>query len=187
VLFSAAVVLLRRVVPFDRMWLFTVPIFLIWAAAGLVFIFDHTLGAWLKRWPTARVTLQIGLLVLLCAPMIVTGAAYHHKRDATQAYARNLVLELQDELTHTDVVVTTFPDDAPIRYYIEFYDVGSEGIFSYQGGEFQRAIVLVNEPRGQTIESVLEKQGFPLEWLDMQSVETIGQHKHVTIYAVEHR
>lgn len=187
VLFSAAVVLLRRVVPFDRMWLFAVPIFLIWAAAGLVFIFDHTLDAWLKRWPTARVTLQIGLLVLLCAPMIVTGAAYHHKRDATQAYARNLVLELQDELTHTDVVVTTFPDDAPIRYYIEFYDVGSEGIFSYQSGEFQRAIVLVNEPRGQTIESVLEKQGFPLEWLDMQSAETIGQHKHVTIYAVEHR
>jgi hypothetical protein len=187
VLFSAAVVLLRRVVPFDRMWLFAVPIFLIWAAAGLVFIFDHTLGAWLKRWPTARVALQIGLLVLLCAPLIVTGAAYHHKRDATQAYAQEIVHELQGELTPEDVVVTTFPDDAPIRYYFDLYDVGSGDVFSYQTGEFQRAIVLVNEPRGQTIESVLKKQNFPSELVELDTVEEIGQHKHVTICAVEHR
>ncbi len=187
VLFSAAVVLLRRVVPFDRMWLFAVPIFLIWAGAGLVFIFDHTLGAWLKRWPTARVALQIGLLVLFCAPMIVTGTAYHHKRDATQAYARNLVLDLQDELAPTDVVVTTFPDDAPIRYYIELYDVGGGDVFSYQEDDFQRAIVLVNEPRGQTIESVLKKQNFPSVLVELDTAEEIGQHKHLTIYGVEHR
>lgn len=187
VLFSASVVLIRRVAPFDRMWLFAVPVFLIWTAAGLVFIFDRTFGAWLKPWPAAKVALQIPLLVLVSAPMISSGAAYHHKRDAAQAYAREIVHDLQGELTPDDVVVTTFPDDAPIRYYVDLYDMGSGDVFSYQNGDFQRAIVLVNQPRGQTVVSVLEKQDFPLALIDMQTTEKIGEHQHLTIYAVDHR
>lgn len=187
VFFSGAVVVIQRVAPFDRMWLFAVPIFLIWAAAGLVYIYENTIGKIMLRWPTALVITKLGFMLLLSLPLMWTGATYHHKRDAAQAYAQEITLYLRDILTPDDVVVITFPDDAPIRYYFDFYNLDDGDFFSYQASDFQRVVVLVNEPRGQTIESVLEKQDFPVESVNVQAAERVGQHSHITIYALARR
>jgi hypothetical protein len=185
VLACGTLMLLFRIVPFDRVWLFAIPVFLIWASAGLNLIFDHTIGSLLQRWPVVLVISKVSLFLLLCLPLAWGGHQYHQKRAASEAYAQEIALFLDEYLAPGDVVVMAFPIDAPIRYYLDLYQTNSGSLYAYQSGEFAEAVVIVNEGSGQTPESVLVNQNFPLELLDISSARQIYQLRGISLYAME--
>jgi len=185
ILFSGAVILIQRVAPFDRMWLFAVPILLLWSAAGLNYLFRKLIGLRWTPWTGLVASLKMSLLVTICASLIYAGSAYHHKRSEAEAVGEEVALFLADHIAPGEVVVTTFPDDAQIRYYLGLYATDPGDLFSYDGDKFQTAIVILSPGLGQSIQDVLEKQNFPPGLLNLETAELIYQYKHLDLYAVD--
>ena len=184
ILFSAAVVLLRKVAPFDRMWLFAAPIFLIWAAAGLWFLLDGLLGKVTAKFKSFHVIFTTCLLVLACFILAFFGNTYQFKIMNRNAKYEQAALFLRDYISPTDVVVTTFPDDAPLRYYYQLYQPFPDDVFSYRVN-YRRILVIANPASGQTVDSVLQQQNFPLELSEIPSANLLVEYDGLGIFELE--
>lgn len=185
-IFSASFVLLRRVAPFDRMWLYILPVFLIWASAGLVGLYNFVMR-WInpdRFWLSAVV--KFGLLILIVAPMYRGGVTMYTKQISNGSSAENVTILLETILIPGDIVVTTFPNDALIRYYFDLYTLNDGETFSDRDGNFKSAFVVVDEAAGQTIQMVLEKEKISLESVDLSSVIVIGEAYPLKVYQLDH-
>lgn len=186
IVFSAGFISLRRVAPFDRMWLFFVPVFLIWAAAGLVGFYNFTLKRLIadRRWITAGS--KFALLLIIIVPLFLGGQTLFSKQIANGSPAKNVTQDLESVLNADDIVVVTFPVDAPVRYYFDLYHLNDGDRFSDRGGSFQNVFVIIDEGR-QTFEDVLQKERFPLEFLDLSSAELIAESAPLQVYQIDHK
>jgi len=184
-LFSAALVILRRNAPFDRMWLFLMPIFLIWASAGLVWIFRQTIERRIP--PVVASSLKVVLLLLFCTPQILGGAAEFQRSSEYNIYAENVALFLGDKLKSDDQVAVTFPLDAPIIYYMRLHGFDDGDTFATAQESPQMLYLLVNENADQTVDWLLEKKGIKTEALDMASQNLQGEIFPVSIYQIEYK
>lgn len=186
IVFSGSFVLLRRVAPFDRMWLFFVPVFLIWAAAGLAgfysFIFQQLLED--RHWISAG--LKGGLAVMLVVPLFLGGNSLFSKQISNGSPARNITLDLVNILEPDDVVITTFPVDALVRYYFGLYTLDDGDRFSDRDGNFHKAYVIIDDER-QTLEDVFQKEQFPVEYLDLSSAALIAESSSLLVYQIDHK
>ena len=184
ILFSSAIILLRRVAPFDRMWLFAAPIFLIWAAAGLWYLLDGSLRRVTEKFKSLHWILQACLLVLTCFILAFFGNAYQFKIMNRNAKYEQAAIFLRDYISPTDVVVTTFPDDAPLRYYYRLYQQFSDDVFLYRD-DFRRVLVIANPGGGQTVDSVLQQQNFPLKLSEIPSANLLVEYDGLGIFELE--
>jgi hypothetical protein len=184
ILFSSAVVLIRRVAPFDRMWLFAVPIFLIWAAAGLWYVFEVSFGRMTKKFRFLNLTSKAGMLVLCCFILAFFGNAYQFKIMDRNAKYEEIALFLQGYVSPADVVVTTFPDDAPLRYYYQLYQQHPDDVFSFRDDP-ERILVIANPGSGQTIDSVLRQQKYPLELSGLKPALQLFESDGLCVFELE--
>jgi hypothetical protein len=184
ILSSSAVVLIRRVAPFDRMWLFAVPIFLIWAAVGLWYVFDVSFGRMTKKFRFLNLTSRAGMLVLCCFVLVFFGNAYQFKIMNRNAKYEEIALFLQGYVSPDDVVVTTFPDDAPLRYYYQLHQQHPDDVFSFRD-DSERILVVANPESGQTVDSVLRQQKYPLELSDLKPAFQIFESDGLGVFELE--
>ncbi len=186
ILFSAGFIFVRRVAPFDRMWLFVVPVFLIWAAAGIVGFYNFTLRRLVadRRWIAAGT--KFGLLVIILTPIFLGGQKIFSKQISNGSPARNVTVDLENILETGDVVVTTFPVDALVRYYFDLYQLNDGDRFSDRGGSFRNVFVVIDESK-QTFEGVLQKEKFPLEFLDLTSATLVSESSPLQVYQIDHK
>ncbi len=178
---SFVLVVIQRVAPFDRMWLFLLPVLLIWSAAGLEFAFRQLVAGLppgSSRW--VRIV-QFSLVAAVCWMLVSSGAAYHFKRARAEDFGRVVGHFLANNLTPGECVAVTFPDDAPIQYYTWLENPALVEAFKYDEGA-QRVLVLVAPDSGQSVEAVLEKQKFPLEAFDVENAQPIYSYGHLTVY-----
>ncbi|HLF90005.1 MAG TPA: glycosyltransferase family 39 protein [Anaerolineales bacterium] len=181
VLTLSGIIWAQRVAPPDRVFLFTLPILLLWAAVGLAWVLQGTIGrisASTALWKLTRVA----LLVFFSIMPLIPGLAWQEKISKRQLYAPEMTLQLREVLVPGDVVIVAFPDDAPIRYYFDLYNVLEDQAFQYDQFPIQSATVIVNEVVGQTLESVLKAGNFPSDWLDIASAQRLTEYRHVSAY-----
>lgn len=178
--FSAALVLIRRQAPFDRMWLFMLPVFLIWASAGLVWLFRQIFEG---RIPAGAAASLKGVLILLfIGALTLGGAAAFQRASQYTIYAEEVALFLGEYLSPNDRIITIFPIDAPIIYYVRLHGLDDGDTFSQENPE--RLYVLVNERTGESPENVLAKKNIPADGLMFMLLDSISP---VSIYQVEYQ
>ncbi len=184
VLFSAAVVLLRRLAPFDRMWLFLVPVFLIWAAAGVAWLWRMLEASAGRKLPTfGGVKLLFLLVITLWLARGVPGALTRFSAHA--AYAEDVALFLGEHLDPGDQVVVTFPYDAPVIYYARLYGLDEGETFSPLSGRAGRLYLLLNERAGQTVVQVLTQRKIPPEAVAMSTLTLVGVVPPLHVYRLD--
>jgi hypothetical protein len=139
---SVAVALAQRVVPYDRVWLFAMPLYAACIAEGLSRSVDWLPGV-AGRWG-AR--LRPVLAVLLCmglAGLVARGETLGPTSWRTPLHGDDMARRLKPILRPDDGVVTLTPCDSPVKYEFLRHQVPVEFLYDYRIARARRLFVLV--------------------------------------------
>jgi len=173
-LWIVPLVLAQRIVPFDRVWLFALPLYLIVASAGCCL-------AILSAFPRAHArhaVLLLSIVASLLLGLIVQrrGSVYlaNEGRGIEQ-----VALYLKQTLKPGDSVVAVVPSDTLLLYYLQKYKIPSSYLNAPSHG---RVLVLVNEHEGDTVAKVLD--GAHLSSLASEPSTLAAHYDSASIYEI---
>jgi hypothetical protein len=108
-----ALVLVQRVAPFERVWLFLLPLYLALASLGIV-----GLGALAGRWGNLVTWLACLFAFMLALAVLRSGSLLRSTETGTFTDAEAVALSLRGRLAAGDAVITTLPTSLPeLQYY----------------------------------------------------------------------
>ena len=186
----AVLLVLQRVSPLPRIWIFLEAFYLMFAAAGLVWLVSLALHAISGRAFMERVlSLAIALAFIAAFTGMLIARAQNpvfQDRDLLpEAYAAEyLAAHLQPE----DTIVATGPVDIQTAYYLSLHRIPFDRFYKRDHPvEIQNALVMLREnSKHKTPESVVEF--FKLDkTLDLSAAELVFEYASVQIYSVPAR
>jgi uncharacterized membrane protein len=180
ILWIGTVLVIQRVAPWPRIWLFLLPLIVIWISAGILGLIELIL----TRIPHGDYLMigVIGVLVFLplLASFLSSYTQYSQKLHA-RSEIEKVALYLSDYLQPEDVVVVTSPDTIVLKYYLRRYGISQEATELTKDKPFDHAIVVVNKAYGQDIAYVLDRRSF-LDDVNLNSMKEIYSSKRFSIY-----
>jgi len=179
-LWIAAALLVQRVAPWPRIWLFLLPFFIIWITAGIFGLFNLLIAKLPKSELLKHLIWGILIVILLFAGLVRT-----YPQCSEKIFSKGEVEQvadfLQDYLQDGDVVVVTSPDTVVLKYYLMRINIDKEFTELTKGKEVARSIVVVNQAIGHTLEYVLDRRSF-LDDVQIASAEEIYQSRRFLLY-----
>jgi 4-amino-4-deoxy-L-arabinose transferase-like glycosyltransferase len=167
-LWVGPLVFVQRVIPFERVWLFALPLYFIGAAAGLAIALEPVFARLHLRHAMAPVAVVLALFVGVRVER--SGSVY-----VSSVYLTNesrgmpaLAAWLKAQVKPGDSIVAVPPSDGPLRYYLQNEGVPPSYFASHVGAPNRaspgphRIFVVVNEASGDTLERVCETAGQPM-------------------------
>jgi uncharacterized membrane protein len=170
--------ILQRVVPFERVWLFLLPLYLAMASAGIT--------CWmtppgLKEGKYASYA-PVALAAILAAWLgfrVVDLKSVYYSNEGAFRDAEPIVAFLKPRLTRGDMILAACPSDAPLRYYLKAHNVSLQYLAGTEG-PLRRAFVIVNDSENQTLLGVLHKA--QNSNLDHHVVQQTIKYESATLY-----
>ncbi|MEP6811395.1 MAG: glycosyltransferase family 39 protein [Actinomycetota bacterium] len=107
----------QRVVPFERVWLFALPIYLMSAAAGLLYIVRRLPR--LQHFETVVALVAVALCASLAGEAVASRAVYRSEDTSTFRDAPAVSAFLQHVLRPGDRVLSAPPADQILEYYLD--------------------------------------------------------------------
>jgi hypothetical protein len=178
---------LQRVTPLARIWLYLQAFYLMFAAAGLVWLVDYPLRKMIVP-PLAERVLSLSILFIFIGVFTNTLIARAQNpvlqdRDLLpEAYAADY---LADHLRPEDTIVATGPVDIQTAYYLSLHGIPFERFYQRDHPvQIQNALVMLREnSKYKTPESVVNF--FNLDQaLDLNAAELVFEYASVQIYSV---
>lgn len=177
VLWILVAIALQRVAPLARVWMFLLPLYIIWATAGLVGVLRLAIP--LRFHPQAR---WVALLLSVCIPGLVLLATIPRTASMREAPGaeEGITLYLQEHIRAGDLVVAQSPVSTPLEYYFLQYGLPPES-FDYQAPVTDKLWVVASRRYDQTVDSVLRRRGLERYNPDAPVIPAY-QYKHIAIY-----
>jgi uncharacterized membrane protein len=186
ILWCSFLIAVQQVAPWPRIWLFLLPVFLTWAAAGLV-----GLPGQVSALKTAGKSRAAGWAAILGA-LVVAGLITYQVLQLqtpnisreTGAYGDTLPAAefLKSYLQPGDAVIVTLPSNYPLKYYFVLNDISADYFYHRKTGvSFQRAVVVVNQLFGQNLDTVIQ-QASVQDYLNPAAGKLIQDYKGVLLY-----
>lgn len=180
------VLLIQRVAPFDRVWLFLLPLFFMLASAGtgsILRLFRDTTRARAVLFPAAAIV----LFALMSAGVLAGGGIEESQQGGSCRQAEEVTDFLEGYLEPGDRVLSYCPCDLVLGYYLDVKGVPREHTDQnpHQG---ERLIVVVNTNPvySQSAATVLEYGNFEYESL-RDRLEPVKKFEDVAIYEIRLR
>jgi hypothetical protein len=184
-LWIAPLLVVQRVAPWPRVWLFLLPLFVMWAAAGWAWLMD-----WVgERHPRARPATGFAVALLVVLPLgwaIVRDSRNYLAGRGERGYDEQAALFLEGALRPDDVLLLTAPDAIVIRYYLERQGVAWDYAEGIKQKDFHRALAVVNTRNDQTVEWIVEGKSL-LERVDLGTAQVVFRAGPLEVYAVGSR
>lgn len=184
----AGILVTQQIVAIPRVWLFLLPLFLIWAAAGwfgLASTITQRRQAKATAWGEGAFYLaSIGVAILLTFSALNNRGVARALDPEDQSIPQEVALYLKENLRESDAVVAAVPINYPLKYYFLLFDVPAG--FYYQedlAADYQRLLVVAEPDSNRPLEYVLERQGL-IRRVDLAAVETIYHSGPIEIYAL---
>lgn len=167
----AAEMLIARPNPYTRYFIFMLPLFLVWAAAGWVSPLQH-LPPLRWRWPLSRLVSSALTLFLIIGGLARLQPDLGNMRPQP-GEVEQMALYIVQHVQPGDVVIATSPNDTSLWYYMALHHLPVSAYFhSAENQPIRRAFVMVTLSDNQTLTSVLEEAHAPAsldptqaEWL----------------------
>ena len=178
-----ALLLLRRYNAWARIWVFLVPLVLMWAAAGLVGMADLASTYFLKgrKLAPAVVAGALLLIVINSAQVIPTlPEKLTYKGDVER-----VAIYMVDHLQSQDKFLVSFPDDSPLWYYVMERGISFPHFQPELG--FERVLALVDTSYNQTLDSVVKDRHLSLAALDCGNSTPLQVYGVVQLYECKAR
>jgi 4-amino-4-deoxy-L-arabinose transferase-like glycosyltransferase len=182
--------LLQRVTPLPRIWLYLEAFYLMFAAAGLIWLVDVLLRRILQP-QLAGKTLAFAILLIFFAMFAVRLIARQQNpvlQDRDRLPEEYVASYLADHLTPEDILVATGPVDIQTAYYLSLHGISFDRFYQRDHPvEVKNALVLLRKnSKYKTPESVVEF--FRLEQdLNVEAAELVYEYASVQVYAVPAR
>jgi uncharacterized membrane protein len=143
VAFIPPVLVLQHVVPFERTWLFLLPLYLMAAAAGIVFVAGLVRAP--GQWGAAVPVLAVVLCAALAAKAVASQAVYRSEDTSTFRDAPQVASFLEQELRPGDRLIVVPPADLILEYYLDAkgFDAGR---LLYTDFDAERVLAVVKPP-----------------------------------------
>jgi 4-amino-4-deoxy-L-arabinose transferase-like glycosyltransferase len=177
----AILIVLQRVTPWPRVWLFLLVFYLLWVSAGWMALIQFF---------TAKITLKWLQPVFLCGIALITlfiFVAYKNKPSLNpeEEFPMQEVAEFVAQHITADTLIAVSPVTIQAGYYLTIDKIPFERFYDRdRKGEIKHAIVLVaDRSRFPTLQSVVEFQHLQ-EILDTSKAELIHQYKRMMVYSV---
>lgn len=152
--------LTRRVPPWSRVFLYLLPMYLIWSSAGIVYLVSTVFER--RKYFNASVfgAFVLILAVLLGLNVLRTRSVYYSEQTGTLRDSQQIANWLGKYLKAGDAVVTFAPSDAILQYYFNKAHIQVK-LYSELGSErdFERAFIITNIANKQSAEFILSKVG----------------------------
>ncbi len=152
--------LTRRVPPWSRVFLYLLPMYLIWSSAGIVYLVSTVFER--RKYFNASVfgAFVLILAVLLGLNVLRTRSVYYSEQTGTLRDSQQIANWLGKHLKAGDAVVTFAPSDAILQYYFNKAHIQVK-LYSELGSErdFERAFIITNIANKQSAEFILSKVG----------------------------
>ena len=187
VLAVAILLVMQRVSPLPRIWIFLEAFYLMFAAAGLIWLISVTLRATAGAAFTERIlslAIPLGFLAVFASMLIARAQnpVFQDRDLLPEAYAAEyLAAHLQPE----DTIVATGPVDIQTAYYLNLHGIPFDRFYKRDHPvEIQNALVMLREnSKYKTPESVVKF--FKLDQtLDLSAAELVFEYASVQVYSI---
>jgi 4-amino-4-deoxy-L-arabinose transferase-like glycosyltransferase len=152
VIWCAGLLLIQRVVPFTRVWLFLFPLTFATAAAGLTMLWPH------RNRPSGAPLAALALFAVLAATTLASGGVLRSPETGTLRAAAPMAAILRGRLAPGDAVVAALPANEPLAYYLNREGIPPDRYLGHPGRgllQRRRLFVVVDEAEGQTLRRLL--------------------------------
>ena len=177
------VLVILRSDPWDRLWSFIIPLWLIWASGGLLTPLTNLKLPWKKL----GMLLVIGSLLITLGWSVQRVHFYFPEWQGEPGQVELAAEYLSQHLVTGDAIALTFPDDAPYWYYLGKLGVADEYMHQIELNTHKRVYIVVNESYGQNPTLVLQTRGLSPEDYQVDKAELVFQYAHQEIYLCLHR
>ena len=179
-----AVVIPMRRNPYDRLWVFLLPLWLIWASGGLYSLFMGMKKRQRLYWQAALTT---GLLIISAVWSYQRVHQYYPGWQADPGKVEEASQFLAQALEPGDAVAVVFPFDAQYWYYLGRMGVGDEYMHRIEQESHKRVFTVVTEAGAATPAEVLETHLLKPEDYQVDQAELVYQANDQRIYLCLHR
>jgi Dolichyl-phosphate-mannose-protein mannosyltransferase len=145
IVFIPPVLVAQHVVPFERVWLFLLPLYFMTAAAGLLYL-GRRLELRSRRAAAAVALIAAGLAVGLAGEAVASRAVSHSEDTSTFRDAPQVAAFLARNVKPGDRVLVSPPADAILEYYLDARGLDA-GRLLYTGFTARRMFVVVKQGR----------------------------------------
>jgi hypothetical protein len=170
---------LQHVVPFERVWLFLLPLYLTTAAAGLLLLVRRLEP--MSLYAPATAVVAVALCAALAGKAVASQAVYHSEDTSTFRDAPTIASFLETELRPDDRLLVAPPADLILEYYldVEGFDAGR---LLYTDFQARRLLAVVEEgPRAYTLSEVVEQRLGPDGARGLRPV-LLRRYPHAAVY-----
>jgi hypothetical protein len=173
------IVIVQRVVPYDRVWLFLLPLYLITAAAGLVGVAARVR---LRRWfPPAVAVVAVACAAGLAAREASTRSVYFSEDTSTFRDAPRVASFLERTLRPGDRVLVSPPADLILEYYLGTAGLDT-GRLLYTDFRARRLFAVVKQgPRDYSLSEVIRQHLARRESRGLRPIP-IRRYPHAVVY-----
>jgi hypothetical protein len=178
ILWIATLLFARRPDMLPRFWLFLTAPLLVWSTAGLIEPVRRIPLKIGKGWNPAQVSVGIIFTFILGQSFLTISSLPTQLGQKDEL--ESAVLYLKDHLDQSDLVTAGTARLPALRYYFNYYGIPSGYI--RQSGKFQRAFIIVDRQKGETLEVVAPKMGFDIPVIDMGTAKVLIQFENLTVY-----
>ena len=167
VLWPALTVLAQRVLAPARVWIYLLPVFFVYAAAGAMGV-AAWIAARIPRWSTAVTSATAGAMVVIISlqAVIHLPVEYTEWNNAVEIYSHTDLDQvagyLKTSLADRDALVTPLFLDYPLEYYLRVHGVPI-AFLRRPAANPERVIVLANDTLRHSIAAVMTSNGFDPE------------------------
>jgi len=168
----------RRPDMLPRFWLFLAAPVLTWVAAGIVEpvkIIQLRVG---KRWSLAQAFVGF-IFALVVVQGLVVIPTIPSKVGSNDGMAK-ITLYLKDNIREDDLVTATSARLPALRYYFNYFGIPKGYI--RQTGQFQRAFIIVDGKKVESLDTIVPQLGFDIPAINMETVEIVYQQDDFTVY-----
>ena len=170
--------IVRRPDMLPRFWLFLAAPILVWSTAGIVE-------------PLKRIPVKIGkgrnlaqVMVMLIFAFVVGQSVLSVPSLPTQWRAKDdmekTAIYLKDYLHQGDLVTASTARLPAMRYYFNDHEIPRGYI--RESGKFQRAFIIVDNSKGETLHSNAPKLGYDVSAIDEDTAKVLVQFDYLTVY-----
>jgi uncharacterized membrane protein len=173
---------LQRVAPWPRVWLFLFPLFVMWTIAGLLGIIRLVIERINAKDSLIELCSSI-FVVFLLVLSISRSYSYYETKSNSMGEVEEAAVFLSSYLEPGDVVVVKSPDTVILDFYLRRHGIDREYLELSDQLNFRRSLVLVNNAYGQDLEKVLENRSV-LERVNPTQAELVYQANRISIYLI---
>ena len=182
--FVAPVVVLQRVVPIERVWLFALPLDLATAAAGLA-LWLRPVAARVGGERVVAIVVAVVAAAALAGGAVASQAVYDSEDTSTFRDGSAVADLLEAELRPGDKVVVAPPADGILEYHLLRRELDPAALLYWEEpGDTSRFLVVVGErPDDYALDEVLADPR--LEGVRLGSPRVVRRYDAATVYAVD--